>query len=49
MYHLYTVETEETLGSDRPEFVNAMHAENVGVQVHYVPLHDYPFLGRIRV
>ncbi len=42
MYHLYAVEIEEKFGCDRGEFVNAMHAENIGVQVHYVPLHYHP-------
>ncbi len=43
MYHLYAVEIEEDFGCDRTEFVNAMHAENIGVQVHYVPLHYHPY------
>jgi len=43
MYHLYAIEVREEFGCDREEFVNAMHAENVGVQVHYVPLHYHPF------
>jgi dTDP-4-amino-4,6-dideoxygalactose transaminase len=42
MYHLYAVEVSEEFGCDRKEFVNAMHAENIGVQVHYVPLHHHP-------
>jgi dTDP-4-amino-4,6-dideoxygalactose transaminase len=42
MYHLYAIEVDEDFGCDRTEFVNAMHAENVGVQVHYVPLHYHP-------
>jgi len=43
MYHLYAVEIEGAFGCDRTEFVNAMHAENIGVQVHYVPLHYHPY------
>jgi perosamine synthetase len=43
MYHLYAIEVREEFGCDREEFVNAMHAENIGVQVHYVPLHYHPF------
>lgn len=43
MYHLYAVELSDEFGCDRTEFVNAMHAENIGVQVHYVPLHYHPF------
>jgi dTDP-4-amino-4,6-dideoxygalactose transaminase len=43
LYHLYAIEVTEEFGCDRKEFVNAMHAENIGVQVHYVPLHFHPF------
>ena len=43
MYHLYAIELDEAFGCDRGEFANAMHAENIGVQVHYVPLHYHPF------
>jgi perosamine synthetase len=42
MYHLYAIEVGDGFGCDREEFVNAMHAENIGVQVHYVPLHYHP-------
>ncbi|WP_253738140.1 DegT/DnrJ/EryC1/StrS family aminotransferase [Halohasta salina] len=43
MYHLYAIEVRESFGCNRTEFVNAMHAENIGVQVHYVPLHYHPY------
>ncbi|WP_415380062.1 DegT/DnrJ/EryC1/StrS family aminotransferase [Halosimplex sp. TS25] len=43
MYHLYAAEVREEFGCDRAEFVEAMHAENIYVQVHYVPLHFHPF------
>lgn len=43
MYHLYAIEVRDGFGCDREEFVNAMHAENIGVQVHYVPLHYHPY------
>ncbi|MEA5388492.1 DegT/DnrJ/EryC1/StrS family aminotransferase [Haloarculaceae archaeon H-GB11] len=44
MFHLYAVEiVEDEFGCSRTEFVNAMHAENIYVQVHYVPLHYHPF------
>lgn len=43
MYHLYAVEIGDGFGCDREEFVNAMYAENLGVQVHYVPLHYHPY------
>ncbi|MCF2207522.1 MULTISPECIES: DegT/DnrJ/EryC1/StrS family aminotransferase [Halobacterium] len=42
-YHLYAVEIGTGFGCDRGEFVAAMHSENIGVQVHYVPLHYHPF------
>jgi len=42
-YHLYAVEVRDGFGCDRTEFVNAMHDENIGVQVHYVPLNYHPF------
>jgi perosamine synthetase len=43
MWHLYAVEIDEAFGCDRKGFVNAMHAENLYVQVHYVPLHFHPY------
>lgn len=44
MWHLHAVEIDaDAFGCDRKRFVNAMHAENIGVQVHYVPLHYHPF------
>lgn len=43
MYHLYAIQIGEGFGCDRTEFFNAMYAENLGVQVHYVPLHYHPY------
>jgi dTDP-4-amino-4,6-dideoxygalactose transaminase len=44
VWHLYAVEIDPSaFGCDRKRFVNAMHAENIGVQVHYVPLHFHRF------
>lgn len=42
LYHLYAVEVRNAFGCNRKQFVEAMHAENIGVQVHYVPLHFHP-------
>ncbi|WP_338729867.1 DegT/DnrJ/EryC1/StrS family aminotransferase [Haladaptatus sp. DJG-WS-42] len=42
MWHLFAVEIDEEFGCDRKQFVNAMHAENIYVQVHYVPLNYHP-------
>jgi dTDP-4-amino-4,6-dideoxygalactose transaminase len=46
MFHLYAVEIDPDFGCSRKRFVNAMHAENIGVQVHYVPLHYHPYFQR---
>ncbi|MFD1685892.1 DegT/DnrJ/EryC1/StrS family aminotransferase [Halobellus litoreus] len=44
VWHLYAIEIdEEKFGCSRKEFVNSMHAENIGVQVHYVPLNHHPY------
>lgn len=43
VYHLYAIEVDERFGCGRKTFVNAMHAENIGVQVHYVPIHYHPW------
>lgn len=43
MYHLYAIEIESAFGCSRKRFVEAMHDENIGVQVHYVPLHFHPY------
>lgn len=42
MWHLYAVEIGEEFPASRGEFVRAMREENIGVQVHYVPLHHHP-------
>jgi len=41
MWHLYTIEIDEGFPCTRGQFVRAMHEENIGVQVHYVPLHHH--------
>ncbi|MEY7849453.1 DegT/DnrJ/EryC1/StrS family aminotransferase [Natrarchaeobius sp. A-rgal3] len=46
MYHLYVLEVSDEFGCSRKEFVHAMHAENIGVQVHYVPLHYHPLFQK---
>ena len=38
-YHLYVVK----LGMDRAEAFQALRAENIGVNVHYVPAHLHPY------
>jgi len=46
-YHLYVVQLRtELLEADREMFYNALRAENIGVNVHYIPLHLQPFYRR---
>jgi perosamine synthetase len=46
-YHLYVVQLDpELLGVDRGEAFKALRAENIGVNVHYVPVHLHPYYQR---
>ncbi len=46
-YHIYPVQfREEELDADRKEIFEALRAENIGVQVHYVPVHNHPYYRR---
>jgi len=43
-YHLYVVQLQlEQLRVDRSRVFAALRAENIGVNVHYVPVHLHPF------
>ena len=43
-YHLYVVQFDtEALGMSRGEIFDALRAENIGVNVHYVPVHLHPY------
>ncbi|MDO8468830.1 MAG: UDP-4-amino-4,6-dideoxy-N-acetyl-beta-L-altrosamine transaminase [Candidatus Peribacter sp.] len=43
-YHLYVIQLElERLSADRNEVFRALRAENIGVNVHYVPVHLHPY------
>ena len=43
-YHLYMIQLElEQLTVDRAQFFQALRAEGLGVNVHYVPVHLHPF------
>ena len=43
-YHLYMVQLElEQLTVDRAHFFQALRAEGLGVNVHYIPVHLHPF------
>ncbi len=43
-YHLYVVELDlNRLEADRPTIFAALHAEGIGVAVHYIPVHLHPY------
>lgn len=41
-YHLYMVQFD-IAGMDRSEIFSALRADNIGVNVHYIPVHLHPF------
>jgi UDP-4-amino-4,6-dideoxy-N-acetyl-beta-L-altrosamine transaminase len=44
VYHIYVIQLRtEVLSAGRKEVFAALRAENIGVQVHYIPLHLHPF------
>ena len=44
VYHLYVIQLRtEMLKAGRKEVFDALRAENIGVQVHYLPVHLHPF------
>lgn len=43
-WHLYALRIDfEALGMDRTAFMNALKAQGVGSQVHYIPVHSQPY------
>ena len=43
-YHIYVIQLQlEKLRADRKTIFDALRAENIGVQVHYVPIHYHPY------
>jgi len=43
-WHLYPVRLDlAQLNADRGEFFRALRAENIGVNVHYIPIHLHPY------
>ncbi len=43
-YHLYVIRLDlEGLRADRGEIFRALRAENIGVNVHYIPVHLHPY------
>jgi dTDP-4-amino-4,6-dideoxygalactose transaminase len=46
-YHLYTpLLCLEEIGADREKISAALDAENIGVGIHYVPVHQHPYYRR---
>jgi dTDP-4-amino-4,6-dideoxygalactose transaminase len=44
VYHIYIIQLRtELLKVERKEVYEALRAENIGVNVHYIPLHLHPF------
>ncbi len=43
-WHLYPIQIDSTiLRADRAEIFRALRAENIGVNVHYIPVHLHPY------
>jgi len=43
-YHIYVIQLQlEKLRADRKTIFDAFRAENIGVQVHYIPVHYHPY------
>jgi len=43
-WHLYPIRLElEKLTADRTQVFRALRAENIGVNVHYIPVHTHPY------
>ena len=44
VYHIYVIQLlAEKLRVGRQEIFEALRAENIGVNVHYIPVHLHPF------
>ncbi len=47
VYHLFVIQlNRERLRVDRKRIYDALRAENIGVGVHYIPVHRQPYYGR---
>jgi dTDP-4-amino-4,6-dideoxygalactose transaminase len=43
-YHLYVIRLDlDRLAIDRPQFIDALRAHNIGTSVHFIPVHLHPF------
>lgn len=46
-HHLYVVGIEEGAGKTRKAVFDAMRADGIGVNVHYIPVHTQPYYQRL--
>ncbi len=47
-WHLYPVRLDlKRLSCSRTEFLSALHAENIGANVHYIPVYLHPFYEKL--
>ncbi|MBS4537823.1 UDP-4-amino-4,6-dideoxy-N-acetyl-beta-L-altrosamine transaminase [Clostridium sp. D2Q-11] len=47
-WHLYVIQLElEKFNGDRKEIFEALKAENIGVNVHYIPVHLHPYYKKL--
>jgi dTDP-4-amino-4,6-dideoxygalactose transaminase len=47
-WHLYVIQLElEWLTADRNQIYNQLIAENIGVQVHYIPVYLHPYYQQL--
>jgi perosamine synthetase len=47
-WHLYVIQLElEFLSADRNQIYNELIAENIGVQVHYIPVYLHPYYQKL--
>ncbi len=48
VYHIYVIQLQiEMLKAGRKEIFEALRAENIGVNVHYIPVHLHPYYQRV--
>ena len=46
-WHLYAVEIDESAGPSRADVFRAMRKAQIGVNVHYIPIHLQPYYARL--
>lgn len=46
-YHLYVIRIESNSLNDRASVFNALRAQSIGVNVHYIPVHTQPYFASL--